>query len=594
MFFSTLPGKKLIKLSFIALSTFCVSFVSTMDAQAKVGVIEKKTNLGIIKGIVRDEQGNPISNAIVAIYRAGAGKILKEVRSAADGSFLAKVLPGTYSVLAVAEGFNPAKLAEVQVNSSVEVNYGFNLERAGSGNTLPEKRVDRNSSKWRIRAAQSRRSVYQVNEGANVPVDENKIAAADETVAQNDVEQIIGLAEEDRDVTERRRGQSVVETYFADSFDGSYQGLNFATLQSLGEDTEIIFAGQTGIGKFAPNRFETTLKTRPNDEHQIRLNFSAAKLGTINETDKQLGQISFQALDEWKMPSGVILVFGVDYSRFVGAGDDSAISPRFGLQFDAGSKTRFHTAYAMQNEERSWARAIELEDSAIFFRESAAQQPIAIEDEKPLMNKSRRLEFGVERIFGNNSNLEATAFFDTVSGRGVGLMNLPLDVLNSEGFAPFTVNQQGKTQGVRLVFTHRFGKVFSASAGYAFGRGQKLSSEAITNPAEIFENSFFQTFAGQLNTDLKTGTQIKTIFRLSPDATVFAIDPFQGRLAIYDPSLSILITQSLPNLGLPIRAEAILDARNILDYQTGVSGVQGTLRLNSQRRMLRGGISVRF
>ncbi len=93
---------------------------------------------------------------------------------------------------------------------------------------------------------------------------------------------------------------------------------------------------------------------------------------------------------------------------------------------------------------------------------------------------------------------------------------------------------------------------------------------------------------------MKTGTQVKTIFRLSPQATVFAIDPFQGRLAIYDPSLSVLVTQSLPNLGLPIRAEAIVDARNLFDFQTNVSNEEGTLQLNSQRRTFRGGILVRF
>jgi len=65
-------------------------------------------------------------------------------------------------------------------------------------------------------------------------------------------------------------------------------------------------------------------------------------------------------------------------------------------------------------------------------------------------------------------------------------------------------------------------------------------------------------------------------------------------LAIYDPGLSILITQSLPTLGLPLRAEAIIDARNIFDFQTGLTGEDGSLRLNNQGRMLRGGIQVRF
>jgi hypothetical protein len=56
----------------------------------------------------------------------------------------------------------------------------------------------------------------------------------------------------------------------------------------------------------------------------------------------------------------------------------------------------------------------------------------------------------------------------------------------------------------------------------------------------------------------------------------------------------VLVTQSLPTLGLPIRAEATLDARNLFDNQTGTGGEEGSLRLSSQRRTLRGGISVRF
>ncbi len=598
MFFSNRQRKKIIKVSFISLAAIAASFVSAAEtpvfaipAVAKIVVEKNASGVGIIKGVVRDEQGSPISDAVVAIFRLGTTKLFKQVRSAGDGSFLARVIPGTYTVLAVAQGFNAMTIDEVQVNRSAEITYGIKLERAGSGNTLPEKRPDRESSKWRIRAAQNRRSIYQNQAGAPV-IDENKTIAAQEKAPES-----IGIIAEDEDDkdTAQRRGQSIVETYFTNSNEGSYTGLNFATLRSLSKNTEIIIAGQTGIGNFAPGRFETTLKTRPNANHQIRLTASAAKLCVIKNTGKKLGQVSFQALDEWNTGSGVILVVGFDYSRFVGTGDASSISPRLGLQIDAGSKTRFRTAYTTQNEERTWSRAVELEDASVIFREQFAEPVIAVRDEKPLLNKSRRFEFGIERVLDNNSSLDATAFFDAVSGRGVGLVNLPLNVLNSEDFESFAVEQQGGAQGVRIIYTRRFGKVFSASAGYALGRGQKLSPKGFTNPAHVFENSLFQTFVGQLDTDLKTGTQVKTIFRLSPQATVFAIDPFQGRLAIYDPSLSILVTQSLPNWGLPIHAKAVLDARNILDFQTGVSSTeQGSLRLSSGGRIVRGGISLRF
>lgn len=582
MLFNTALRKKLLKSSFILIMPFFAFYLNLLEIQAKI-VIEKKSNFGVIKGVVRDQQGNPIKDAIVAVFHLGTLRVLKQVRSVADGSFLARVVPGKYTVLAVAQGFNAETVREVQINRSTELNFGFKLERSGMGNTLPEKKADRYDRKWIIRAAQSRRSIYQNGEG-KAPIEEN----------EQDAQETIGLAEEEK--TSKHRAQSVVETYFADSEEGNFVGLNFATLQPLGENTQIIFAGQTGSKSFAPQRFETTVKTRPNEKHQIRVTGSISKLGKIkaNNIENQLGQFSFQALDEWKVRDGVILVLGFDYSRFLDAGDDSVISPRLGLQFDVNSKTRFRTAYTTQTEEKTWADAIEFEGSQVLFREQFAPKSIAIEEGKPVLSKSRRFEFGVERILDNKSSIEATAFFDSVVGRGISFTNIPFNSLNPESFNEITATQQGRAEGVRVVYSRRFNQIFSGSAGYSFGTGQKLSSESVTNPTNVFETGFFQTFVGQVNADFKTGTNVQTIFRLSPQATVFAIDPFQGRLAIFDPGLSVLVRQSLPTLGLPIRASAIIDARNLLDFQVGANNEEGSLLLNSQRRTLRGGILVRF
>jgi len=566
----------------VLLAMLSNAFAAMPDILPAEAMAEKNGSLGVIKGMVRDNGGSPIADATVAIFRAGTSKLLKQVRSASDGSFLAKIMPGTYTILAVAEGFNPVTLQEIEVGRASQLNYGFKLERSGSGNTLPEKKLDRNNPKWVIRSAQTSRSIYQNREG-DAPVEENNV----ENSAEAD----------DAEVKSRsRRGQTVVENYFVGNEDGAYIGLNFATNVPLTENAGIVFAGQSGIGKGAPQRFETQLKYRPSDSHQFNLNTSFGILGSVGTQNEEqtLSQFSLQGTDEWKVREGVILVLGFDYSRFVGAGNDFSISPRLGLQFDIDSKTRFRTAYTTQTEERTWSRAIELEDAQVIFREPASIQDFVVENGKPQMNKSRRLEFGIERVLDNNSSIEVNAFFDTTLGRGIGITSMPLDSLDTVNFTDFTGNQQGGARGFRLVYTRRLNGRFSTSAGYSFGSGQKLSEEALSNPADLFENDVFQSFFGQFEADLKTGTNIKTIFRLSPQATVFAIDPFQGRLAIYDPSLSILVTQSLPNLGLPFQAEAIVDARNLLGFQTGVAGEEGSLVLNSQKRALRGGISVRF
>ena len=82
------------------------------------------------------------------------------------------------------------------------------------------------------------------------------------------------------------------------------------TLQptALVHEAYLRLVGQTGTSKNAPQRFETTVKFRPNESHQLRVTTSAARLGKIENTDEQLGQISFQALDEWKVREGVVLV----------------------------------------------------------------------------------------------------------------------------------------------------------------------------------------------------------------------------------------------------------------------------------------------
>jgi hypothetical protein len=193
----------------------------------------------------------------------------------------------------------------------------------------------------------------------------------------------------------------------------------------------------------------------------------------------------------------------------------------------------------------------------------------------------------------NASSLEAAAFFDATTNRGISLVNLPVGFSNADNQFS-TGAQNGSAQGFRLVYSRRLNDIFSTSIGYSAGRGQRLSPNALDNPFNLFENAFFQSLAAQISANFDSGTEIQTVFRLSPEAAVFAIDPFAGRLAVYDPSLSILVTQKLPSLGLPVRAKAVIDARNLFDFKSEIANGETALQLNSSRRILRGGIAVRF
>ncbi len=571
-----------------SLSLIVLSAIAAVGTRATP---PNKGTLATITGSVNDTKGNPLAGALVVLVRDGAKKVMRETKTAADGTFSTTISPGRYGIKAIAAGFSEVVFSAVEVRASQELIYRFNLEPVGSGKTLPERRKDRDDVKWTLRSAQSRRSIFQAQEGDDKTVQGVLDAQEEEaTAAENEPDNARG------------RTQGVFETYAStNSFAPPFAGLNFAVATQASEHVELIFAGQTGVGPSAPERFEVTGRFRPNDRHRIGITGAAARFtppvwvkGNDNNS-AAFGQVSLRAVDEWIVRDGIVILLGVDYSRFIGAGGAHAITPRVGLQFDANARTRLRAAYAPGGDEQSIQSVASFEDAEIVFSEPA-NRPTAFIDGRAVMERSHRLEFGIERVLDGKSSVEATAFYDTTSGRGVGLLSTPLSAFSGKAGESLVnvANQQGAARGMRLVYTRRLSRVWTASGGYSLGRGQRLSPNAFSNPAEIFTNGFFQSGALQLTAGFHTGTQVRTVLRFSPNATVFAIDPFAGRLGVYDPSLSIQVTQELPSFGLPVRAEAVLDARNLLDTQVSTDNGEVFTQIGTRGRSVRGGILVRF
>jgi len=555
-----------------------------------------KGSLATITGSVKDEKGNPLAGALVSLLKDGANVVIKETRTSDDGRFVAKIAPGRYSIRAIAEGFNAVAFASVEVRPSQELIYRFNLEPIGSGKTLPERRKDREDVRWILRSAQTRRSIFQVQEGS----DEDIKAALGIETAETDTETTVAstATETAADAANRFKGRTlgVVQTYFAgNATEPGYLGLNFAVSTPATEQVELIFAGQTGLGAAAPERLEATGRVKINERHNVEVSVGGMRFNSAEGLEvRPAGQFSLRAVDEWIVRNGVVIVMGLDYSRFIGAGGAGSLSPRIGVQFDTNARTRVKAAYAPGGDEGETQSVASFEGTDIVFTNSG-NRPIAVIDGQAVMERTHRLEFGIERVLTDDSNVEATAFFDTTAGRGVGLLRTPISAFSgSSGDALINVaNQEGAARGMRVVYTRRLGGQWSASAGYSFGEGQRLAP-GFSAPDEMFANSFFQTAALQLSGGFSSGTHVRTVLRFSPNATVFAIDPFAGRLGVYDPSLSIQVTQDLPSFGLPVRAEAVLDARNLLDAQPSAESSEILTQITTNRRSVRGGISLRF
>ncbi|MGI9105554.1 MAG: carboxypeptidase regulatory-like domain-containing protein [Pyrinomonadaceae bacterium] len=590
----------------VSLTMFALFVIGAASSPQPVAAATLSRKLGVVSGSVRDHKGNPLAGALVQLLRDGANNVSKQTRTAADGTFIARIVPGRYLLTALADGFNATTFNAVQVNPSDELIYRFNLEPVGQGRTVPEKRNDRNDRKWILRSTQNRRSIFQNNEEADATVAAVEDLSGAEAGAEEEVAAAnIGGDDDDAWMGEGQNVHGVVETFTTASADPNapaYTGTNFALSVPASAQLDLIFAGQLGTNSLA--RLETTGRFRVGARHLFSATIGGADLplafksAGAGRQQQSLKQVSVRAMDEWVVRDGVIVVLGLDYARFTGAHGAGTFSPRLGLQFETDARTRLRVGYTpggVNSQARSVAR---FEDGAIVFPEMAGQS-IAFADERALMERSSRLEFGVERVLDNNSSLEATAFFDTTDGRGVGLLSAPLNAFANEQGAELLniANQQGAARGLRVVYARRLSRFLKTSAGYSFGRGQELAAgftAQSSSPGELFDDGFFQTVAAQIESNFDTGTQVRTILRFSPRAAVFAIDPFAGRVAVFDPSLSILITQDLPTFGLPLRAEAVLDARNLLDAQTYVDDGETLTSVNANRRSVRGGISVRF
>src|SRR5215218_6209497 len=224
-------------LSLIAL----VSFI-TSDALAA----GSKKSLATITGTVLDNRGNPLQGALVSLVREGM-KTVKEARTDRQGNFITKVLPGRYGIKAIANGFSEVVFTEVDVRAQQELVYKFNLEPVGYGNTLPERRRDRDDVKWVLRSAQTRRSIFQIDEGdpTVAAVNAAEVAAERSNDDPSTMETApIGSADSETNDS-RIRPHGVVETYFAsNSYGASYPGLNFAFATPVSDNIELIFSGQ--------------------------------------------------------------------------------------------------------------------------------------------------------------------------------------------------------------------------------------------------------------------------------------------------------------------------------------------------------------
>lgn len=528
---------------------------------------------GSIRGVVMDASGTPLVGAAVMVLEdaeSAAAKVEKVIRRAStdgEGKFnAAGIIPGRYRVKAEAEGFKPVELAADVKANKVTVFDSIFLRRITAINDETNLNLD---SKYAAR--QSRGTIFHYDETTKSP------ATTDSTVA---------LTARSTDL------HGAVNTFAQATPNGSFVGSNFAVSEQLGREANLVVSGQLGYGQGAPQNLRALTTASVGDHHRLSValgygRFTFSRHGAI----PKLGQYSVSAIDTWQVSGPVLIVYGLEFARFADRRSGTSVLPRFGIAVDAGARTRLFAGLTPGSTSDAQSK-VDLESGEVEFAEPKA---VAFSDGQPVIERSYRLEFGGEHILSDKSSIEMMAFFDTVSGHGVGLLAIPNDASQSVPELR-CAEQSGRTQGLRVVYHRRVNRVIDGSIGYAVGEGQRFDSRGITTPADLFSNGVFHVLAARVDANfVNTGTRVSTVFRAAPGQAVFAIDPFQGQLSTFDPNVSISLTQDLPSVSfIPGQWAAVLDLRNLFDQQTSIVDERQELIASRFHRLIRVGVSLRF
>jgi Carboxypeptidase regulatory-like domain len=566
--------------------------------ELSAGLVEASPSLALVTGTVKDERGAPLLGAVVALFQPQPrGREILSVKTDSHGKFSANIAPGVYRLRAAADGFVARILPRINIDRPVRVTYDFQLKRT---NTLVQKRGDSDDYRWIARSVPRQvLNLQEIEEPEEAPEGAIDVTDSDEIQSGrtfHGMTQLIAASSAER----------------AGDQGSNFFGANFAFSGTLPGNLEMALIGQKGMGQFAPSRLSAITSMRPSDRLQVTASIGYGQIthelsnAIISNSigGNSLEQISVSAIGSWQVFRPLILIYGFDYSSFLGsaASQSDSVLPRFAVQYAPSSRLHLNAGVTPGvGQYRSSAESFDTENIQASFEDAP---PEVAFNEAPIADRSQRFEAGIERLFGEgDSALEASAFYDLISGHGVGVLALPLEAspethATLQQVAHRVTAMNGAARGIRVIFRRNLDDHLTASVGYSFGRGMRFNNLIAdpATPADIFKGGFFQVATAKLDIDLRqeTGTSISTVIRLSPSAVVFAIDPFAGQMSVYDPNINVYVTQELPSFGLPVRWQALVDLRNLLDRAIGVEDGNINMIAARTRRTLRGGLAFRW
>jgi len=566
---SNLRNKLLIAVGFLLIASLDILANSESAAVSPFGVL---------RGVVSDSSGRPIEGALISVSRSDSQRILKQTKSSEDGSFLTKLLPGTYSFVTFADGFETLSTALVQVSRSSESVYKIKLDSSEKQKADSPRRQKKSDSKWVIRAAQNRRSIFQWNEG--------------EHGALSDLNEKEYDYDYDRSAVARfgsglNRKASILQIVGGPS---ENQSFNFASLHSFSNNLEILVTGQVSRGDTGFARLDTALFLSPSENNKltIRSEVSHRSLRASMPGDHRL---SLSVANELTFSEGTTLILGFE-NGFSSRSGGVFFVPTIGLKTGFGGNTFLKAGFSRVRGSKEAIQYLDQLEGRTFIFFDAASEPYPVSPtltvSESLLEDTNRLELSVERILNEVSAIEGGIFVDLMSRNEFP----PEGISGSTTRGGISNSIPSSKPGFKLVYRRNFSPSFSGSLG--FSNSSYQTTEGNSNSFSPSKRRDFQNVFTKLDANLGEGTQISTVLRLSSATRLVMVDPFQNQIMIHDPGLSVIVTRSLPNLGMPFNAQASIDARNITELLQSVNSEESSGRHGIRKGSLRGSLLLRF
>ncbi len=494
-----------------------------------------------VTGLVTDHRGAPIPYAIISLFREGEEKeALVTASSDRSGKFsLSRLSPGVYRFLAAARGFQTLISERTELLPGRPSQVSFTLRPTPDAKTSGV-----NPVKYQNRRS---RGIFNAAPTAG-DAPPGRVARDWRATA------LLGSSGYDAQLLAEALPELEVGALARRDWAGQSLTIGGALRYTLERHSLLArvtsSAAIAGPAPDAPRHPEARV-------HELRVH-------------------ELRVADAWQATPALQLAYGFDYVQIGRTGED-AWRPRLSARWQPRPALQAQVALTADGQSLPDWTTPERPLFASDFPMPPAR--LAADESGPALARNLRAEAGVVWRLSRQATVQAFACRDWLDGHALALTRQRVERVD------------GRAAGGGLVATYHPRRRLTMTAAYAAGRAPAAARAAAA--ARPMTTYHIVAIVAEAALPMR-GTQLTVGYRAAVGNPVHAIDPFAARLPFADSGLSFAFIQALPGwLGPLGRWEAVLEGRN-LDERRGEVGGLGTTLGFPQRRIVRGGLRMRF